>query len=242
MSGFSIPAHSFSDIVNALLTHCSLTEPMWFRGQADASWKLDCSLSREGGIEKEMPLIKRFKQNALQIMRQHPTSEWEWLFTMQHYSLPTRLQDWSESPLTALYFAVHTHPEADGALWVLNPTALNRHGNLDSSEIPGFGDDEHLDSYLPSALAKQRQILSPLAAIAPRNTPRILSQQGVFVVFHINLAPLEVNDENIIWRCIIPKETKKDVLRAINLLGVHRLSLFPELDSVSEHARTLCHE
>ena len=65
MPDLTIIVQSFSDIINELLIRCSSLPPMWFRGQADASWRLDCSLSREGGIDKEMPLIKRFKQNEV---------------------------------------------------------------------------------------------------------------------------------------------------------------------------------
>ena len=53
-----------------------------------------------------MQLIKRFKQNAFQFLDLVPKDEWEWIFLMQHYRVPTRLLDWTESPLIGLYFAV----------------------------------------------------------------------------------------------------------------------------------------
>lgn len=51
-----------------------------------------------------------------------------WLTLMQHYGLPTRLLDWSESPLVALYFALSSDEDAkaDAAVWVLNPMKLNK--------------------------------------------------------------------------------------------------------------------
>jgi hypothetical protein len=51
----------------------------------------------------------------------------DWLCLMQHYDIPTRLLDWSESILVALYFAVKDEPKRDGELIVLNAKTLNQH-------------------------------------------------------------------------------------------------------------------
>jgi len=53
-------------------------------------------------------------------------SAFDWLCLMQHYSVPTRLLDWSESILPALYFAVRDCPDTTGELIVLNAGQLNR--------------------------------------------------------------------------------------------------------------------
>src|ERR1044071_6593927 len=66
-------------------------------------------------------------------------SAFDWLCLMQHYSVPTRLLDWSESILIALYFAVRDtrgpdeRPAVDGdnereaEVVALNARALNEH-------------------------------------------------------------------------------------------------------------------
>jgi hypothetical protein len=163
---------------------------------------------------------------------------------MQHHGLPTRLLDWTESPLVALYFAVTDEHTLgfDGSLWCLMPLELNEYSKYrpdHANDIPGFGDDSHLDSYLPSKVNKQPAALGPLAAIALRNNPRIQVQQGVFTVNHIELSPINAGDPAYLWRYIIPEKNKDNIRKELELLNIGKLSLFPELTNVAEHAKSL---
>src|SRR4051794_14108420 len=99
-------ASTIGDLVKALHELMHTGDARWFRGHADSTWKLLPSLARlPNKIEAELALIKRFKQNAYSIGDVPPESEdWRWLFLMQHHGAPTRLLDWSENPLVALYF------------------------------------------------------------------------------------------------------------------------------------------
>ena len=54
----------------------------------------------------EKLLLARFQQRSIPFHSRSLADSWEWLFFMQHYGVPTRLLDWSESPLMALFFAV----------------------------------------------------------------------------------------------------------------------------------------
>src|SRR6266852_8142974 len=118
--------HSIATVLSALKQQAKPKRLIWFRGQARKDWKLVPSLARKTiHLQAESALIKRFMQNATPHITTSLRDEWEWIFLMQHYRASTRLLDWSESPLAALYFAVSEkeHMGAAGSVWCLDPVA-----------------------------------------------------------------------------------------------------------------------
>jgi hypothetical protein len=169
--------NSVGEMLTLLKRQVKPGRPIWFRGQAKREWFLVPSLGRDPRyLGAEAALLKRFMQNAAPHLTVQPREEWEWMFLMQHHRAFTRLLDWSESPLAALYFAVSdlNHVGATGAVWCLDPVALNAEAKLKFEfelEIPAFGRDKVLDSYLPSHVDENPAELFPVANRWPEKHP-----------------------------------------------------------------------
>src|SRR6266704_2168831 len=233
---------SIPGLLDALRDITTPERVLWYRGHGKATWKLQPSIARSPvRTDSEMALITRFKQNALSFLVRPPSNEWEWLLLMQHHSLPTRLLDWTENPLVALYFVVKESPKAKGCLWCLVPIALNgaRYKTpVPSSDIPCLGVDEELDSYLPKSVLTLPAKLPPAAALAMRSFPRLAAQAGVFTITHKEQTSLEkVEKGKHVGRLLVPAAAKAGLAQEIAMLGITRLSLFPELESVARHAK-----
>jgi hypothetical protein len=215
--------------------------PIWYRGHADSRWKLQSAYDRLKSPPKENELLNRFRQNANLLLEQVPAKSFEWLFLMQHYGVPTRLLDWSESPLVALYFVVHDRNAGlmskAGALWVLFPLDLNRNSTELKAEvyIPSF-DDEWLNNYSVEQYSKGKDTgILPLAAIATRNNPRIQAQLGVFTIGHLKRIPIEeIETRSHCVKLIVPASAKLRIGKELQTLGMNRFQVFPELASIGD--------
>lgn len=236
-----IEINSISKLISQLKKETKkCKEDIWFRGQSDFGWELSPGILRISNTTSESSLLSRFKQSAAMLIENKTTDDFDWLFLMQHYGLPTRLLDWSESPLTALYFAVNDEEKdnIDGALWLLKPTELNEIANIGALEknfIPSF-DDEILANYSVKSLSSNpRHQLAPIATIATRNSPRIQAQLGVFTIHHLDTKPIEQfcqNEEVVKFK--IPAKSKVKLREELSLLEVNKFALFPELSSIGE--------
>ncbi|MBW8182913.1 FRG domain-containing protein [Shewanella nanhaiensis] len=106
-----------------------------------------------------------------------PTCEFEWLFLAQHYSLPTRLLDWSTNPLVALYFAVEKDDATDGGIYAV-PERVSDQYQLFDHTTANYN-EEHNKS--PSSLFAIQPRQGDVIFVRPKySDQRYLNQRSVF--------------------------------------------------------------
>ena len=220
----------------------------WYRGHSELDWKLQPTLLREyPEVEisrSEKRFLRKFQQQSVPFIPAVQREEWEWMFLMQHFGVPTRFLDWSESPLVALYFAVYDRngkiKQSDGAFWCLDPDKMN--AKFKTEAVLSFGVDTQLESYLSTKIDIP-PTYPPLAILAQRQFARLQAQQGVFVIFHKETEPLEerLRETDFLVKYSVPKDAKENISKELNALGITRLSLFPELEQVGKLVREVSH-
>lgn len=233
---FNVKAiNSVSDLLKHLKSDTkNIKSPLWFRGHSKLEYKLLPSLFRYQTLPNESNLIEKFKQNATLLLNPSGLIDYDWLFLMQHNGVPTRLLDWSESPLVALYFACVSEKKSNGVIYMLLPIELNKKASVNQRHIVSINDKAIADRYSPETYrSEDTSSMLPVAIICPRNNSRIQSQLGTFTIFHKDKTEIDkIGDGKHIWKYTIQANSKDKILKELELLGIDEFRLFPELPSL----------
>lgn len=215
---------------------------LWFRGHHSASWSVLPSLWRQYGPDDERNFTNRFRARASSRHQSLPNYDNSaiWLSLMQQYGLPTRLLDWTRSPLIGLYFAleayIYKEPSRieDAVLWILDPHVLN--------ELEGFGRftpsiDAHIcEPMLRPAFTDREAPESGkvLAAMSSEKDIRMFVQQGCFTI-HSDQTPLDRRacSDKYLSRICIPEKFVRQMAFEIDVCGFRRGDVFPDLGNLA---------
>lgn len=208
-----------------------------FRGQGQDNWLLESTLSRTlkklKAKNKNALVSKHFKKFSLEIRGRrgnnprHLTENEIWALG-QHYGLHTPLLDWTESPWTALFFALTSIENSETgkrALWALH-----------------INDIEKINK---SYSTKTKSNKNKVELIEPNidENNRLVGQRGLFTKIDVendieNWVSNSVRPGNwvTLYKFIFPDTIRNKVLLYLNLMNINYSSLFPDLQGSSLHS------
>ncbi len=247
---------SFTEFFDAVTELQSRIEEPWYRGLNSTSLSLLPSLYWRNLMSQEESIATEFMIYQSGLPGDNPSGPWELYTLMRHHGLPTRLLDWTRSPLVALYFALESSQGSDdAAVWSMDPRKLNRwaygsetFGNTQSPSefgtrrIPVDGSYFELDAYLPYALDPTQTNEYPdlpLAIEPPMSNARITAQSGCFTIHGKRSEGIEQifdelgDEDSELVRLEIKGSKKHELLASLWALGIREEVIYQDLDSLS---------
>ncbi len=219
-----------------------------FRGLSRASYTNVSSLARLEGdyAALERHLLRNFRKYAHQ--ESPGSTAWDWVALGQHHGLPTRMLDWTFSPLVALHFATAVAPEDEATLWAVD--VAGAHEKLPSTLREDL-DREGMMLATTELLArhaaepqdmKDLEEDGPFALFLepPSLDQRIVNQAAVLSVISDPTCQMDEwldRNEDLwhAWR--LPCEVKNEVRIRLDQMQITERVLLPGLDGLAAYLR-----
>ena len=204
----TIKLESFQHLHSVIEKRYSSKGPTIYRGVTDVKHKLIPKVGRNPKytLRLEKDLLWNFQVHGLPFLVREPKDNWEWLALAQHHGLPTRLLDWTYNPLVAAFFAVDDPSETASVIYAMPAPMIVDTRKERNPFVTGAG-----------------------VGILSTNhiTPRIAAQSGIFTV---HWRPTEPVTRGTLDKLIIPNSLRSKFESILCHYGIHRGTLFPDLD------------
>jgi hypothetical protein len=238
----------------------------WFRGEENADWtmaltpKLYRTKHRlKEVLRQEQDLRLEFKRRGSQLAGEgKPSDHWERYFLMEHYGVPTRLLDWSDGALVALYFALKTVKGShDAAVYMLDPWWLN---TLVYKKLPIAKRERSLGTALPD-WEEAKPYLSenefdneyvgpkfPLAIDPSHIARRFAAQRSRFTIFGRDVDGLRKICAKVpetdcrLCRIPIKRKAVPTMRRDLARCGISESTIFPDLEGFGRELSAIFQE
>src|SRR5260221_1525665 len=197
-----------------------------FRGQSE-DWPLKPKIGRgtlkDDFLAQEQNLLEEFRLRSRPHLVTPERNPWDLLAIAQHHGMSTRLLDWSQNALAALWFAVKDDPkEGDhGVVWGL-PVTQSDVARPDE-ETPFDGNRTKV--FRPSHVTKS-----------------IVAQSGWFTVHKFirkekRFVPLEKNKlyKRQCAKLVVPHSHFLLLRHQLDQLGVNHSTMFPDLNGLGDY-------
>ena len=223
-----------------------------YRGLPNVDYKLLTSLRRNCGKkqkELEQHILDNFSKYAEHEAPSMLTSVWKRMILGQHHGLPTRLLDWSRSPLVALHFAMtegdyRQMDQHDAAVWKIDIPDMKKHlpdeyrKVLDDAHSTVYTMDQ-LDQVTGGSLDKYDNDMGTSGMVIlepPSMDQRVANQYSFFSV-----VPSEFEDvdgflkgtENTV-KYVISKDIRWHLRDALDQMNINERMIYPGLDGVAK--------
>lgn len=215
-----------------------------YRGASDKEWGLVPTLNRvcAHDLSLEASVIRSFRKYGYADLVDYD-SVWQILPLAQHYGLPTRLLDWSYSPLVAAHFATEDIDmyDRDGAIWCVD---VNQSNKYLPHRLKTLLEQRRSHIFSVEMLMKEVPELHRMSDISDNPyvlffepasmLDRIVNQYALFSVTSdpkVGISDLPAGGECCV-KYIIPREVKLEIRDKLDYVNISERMIYPGLDGI----------